>query len=125
MENNSLPLDIREFLLNSIETVSQLEILFLTALNPEVRWSHEQMSKELRSHPTAALRQMEHLKNSGILKSENGKYFYSPTDALMHEKIMRLRDLYREKPVSIVTFIYDRPNDKLKGFADAFKFKKD
>ena len=122
---NAIPKDIRNFLTDSIETVSQLELLFLIFENKNSTWTAETISKQLRTHPSMAFKQMEILTHKGILFKENDHYSYRPQTQKLEENITQLFALYHERPVAIVTFIYTKPEDKLKGFADAFKFKKD
>lgn len=122
---NAIPKDIRNFLTDCIETVSQLELLFFILENKSKSWTADSISKELRTHPSMALKQMEILFAKGILSKENESYSYKPQTKKLEEDIKQLFDLYHERPVAIVTYIYTKPEDKLKGFADAFKFKKD
>jgi hypothetical protein len=122
---NSIPKDIRNFLTDCIETVSQLELLFFILENKSSSWTADLISKELRTHPSMAAKQMEILFTKGILSKEEDKFSYGPQTTKLEENINQLYDLYHERPVAIVTYIFTKPEDKLKGFADAFKFKKD
>ena len=80
----------------------------------------------MRTHPSTALRQMTILMEKGILRKEGSEEFiYVPENQDLNKKLEDLNELYHERPVAIVTFIYKSPTEKLKGFADAFKFKKD
>ena len=72
-----------------------------------------------------ALKQMEGLYNKGILKKDTYLFSYSPKNEIINYKLEKLFFLYQERPVAIVTFIFTKPENKLKGFADAFKIKKD
>ena len=122
---SGLPQNIRNFLTDCIETVSQLELLFIFFENKTRTWTAISISKELRTHASMALKQMDVLQSKGILKKENDQFSYAPQSEKIDENISKLHELYRERPVAIVTFIYTKPEDKLKGFADAFKFKKE
>lgn len=122
---NGLPKDVRNFLTDCIESVSQLELLFIIFENKTRTWTAASISRELRTHSSMALKQMEILHGKGILKKESDSFSYAPQSETLNENISKLRELYQERPVAIVTFIYTKPEDKLKGFADAFKFKKD
>ncbi|MES2526966.1 MAG: hypothetical protein V4598_07750 [Bdellovibrionota bacterium] len=92
---------------------------------PDRTWNPSTMSQELRSHETIVRQQMEKLATSGFLKADiHANYTYSPTPELA-EKVENLNRTYREMSVAVIAFIYEKPTDKLKGFADAFKIKKD
>lgn len=95
--------------------------------NKKDEWfTADQVSKELRSNVTSATTHLENLQRKGLLIVKDGKsYKYEPNTTELEDRVKRLHLLYLEKPVAIVTCIFDKPNDKLKGFADAFKFKKE
>ena len=94
--------------------------------NPGKEWSADSVSKESRSNMTAATQQLESLARNGLLKSTDSKtYIFQPTQIENTELVKRLFDIYHDAPVAVVTCIYEKPTDKLKGFADAFKIKKD
>ena len=88
-------------------------------------WNAFGVSQELRSHETIVRQQIEKLAASGFLKQDSEENFsYAPTEDLA-TKVEGLSKFYREMPVAVIAFIYEKPTDKLKGFADAFKIKKD
>lgn len=122
---NAIPQDIRDFLSDCIESVSQLELLFIILGNKQKKWTAPTISRELRTNPAMANKQMDLLHAKGILFKENEFYSYAPKSQKLDELITKLSALYNERPVAIVTYIFTKPEDKLKGFADAFKFKKD
>lgn len=122
---NAIPQDIRNFLTDCIETVSQLELLLFIFENKNKAWNAESISRELRTHPAMAQKQMDILFAKGILAKDDEGYSYWPQTPKLENNITQLFALYHERPVTIVTFIFTKPEDKLKGFADAFKFKKD
>lgn len=126
MANSSLPLDIKSFLIENIDSVSHLEVLLRLFENPNEWFNAEKVSKESRSNLSSATAQLENLKSHGLLiKNESHQYMYQPVSEELSEKVVKLNHLYHEKPVAVISTIFDKPSDKLKGFADAFKFKKD
>lgn len=126
MATSRLPLDIKSFLIESVDSVAHLEVLLMLYSNPNKDWSAELVSRESRSNMTAATQQLESLARNGLLKISDSKtYKFQPTNPDMHELVKRLFDIYHDAPVAVVTCIYEKPTDKLKGFADAFKIKKD
>ena len=122
---SGIPQEIRDFLTECIESVSQLELLFLIYENKNIVWTPESISKEMRTHASMAHKQMDILVDKGILRKTDNTYSYSPLKEATNDRVKQLYDLYHVRPVSIVTYIFTKPEDKLKGFADAFKFKKD
>lgn len=83
------------------------------------------MSNELRSHETIVKQQMRKLWSDGFLKeTEPDEFVYAPSPEL-DEYVDLLCRTYKDMSVAVIAFIYEKPTDKLKGFADAFKLKKD
>lgn len=94
--------------------------------NKNREWTAESVSKEMRSNSHSAANQLDQLFAKGFLTvSATKQYQYKPTSPELDEKVSRLSQVYKEMPVAVVTCIYEKPTDKLKGFSDAFKFKKD
>ena len=121
-----IPLEVRKFIYETIETVGHLEVLCTFLSAPGKKWNANSLQKELRSHVTIAGKQLEHLKSKGLIKDEgDGQYGFGPDDSIKEKLSHELFDLYKKSPVSIISLIYDKPTDSLKVFADAFKMKKD
>ncbi len=126
MATSRLPLDIKSFLIESIDSVAHLEVLLMLFADPNKEWTPEAVSKESRSNMTAATLQLESLVRNGLFKhTDSKKYKFQPINPEMHDLVKRLVGFYHDSPVAVVSCIYEKPVDKLKGFADAFKLKKD
>lgn len=124
MPTSSLPLEIKSFLIEYIDSISHLEVLLMLFSTPDKKWDAQSVSREFRSNVTAATIQLENLQQKGLIKvDESRSYFYVPEEH--HELIKALYVLYHDKPVAVIACIYDKPQDKLKSFANAFKIKKD
>lgn len=92
---------------------------------PELWFDAEAVSKELRSNKTSATNHLNNLLDHGLLIKNENLYKYQPKNQELKNKVTALYHAYHERPVAVVTCIFDKPSDKLKEFADAFKFKKD
>ncbi len=127
MPTSGLPLDIKALLTDHIESVGQLEVLFIFLNQPSKVFSGLEISRELRSNEVSATKHILHLVEHGFLQSADGVigFQYWPKDPEMAERITRLQLAFQERPVAVITTLYEKPTDKLKGFADAFKLKKD
>ena len=60
---------------------------------------------------------------AGLIASEQGAYTFAPASPALQELCALLELEYRERPVTVVDAIVSTPNDRLKNFADAFRFK--
>ena len=116
-----LPLDIKELLTKHFDSVFQLEVLFLFFDHPNREMNADEVCKELRSSIANTKTQLHNLQQQGFIKSSSlEKYLYIPSEA-----VEKLYHAYHERPVAIISFLYEKPNETLKSFADAFKLKKD
>lgn len=121
MAISRLPLDIKELLTKHFDSVFQLEILFLFHENPDREMSAVEVCRLLRNSISVTQVQLDKLTTEGFLKSiPPDKFILIPS-----ESIDKLHLAYQERPVAVIAFLYERPNENLKSFADAFKLKKD
>lgn len=127
MPTSSLPLDIKNLLTDHIESVAHLEVLFLFFNNPLTTWTAASLSKELRSSESSATKYLHLLSASGFIKTSGNEnsFIYSPKDETLADDVRKLHEAFQQKPVAVISFLYEKPVDRLKGFADAFKIKKD
>lgn len=125
MPTSRLPLDIKSFLMESIDSVTHLEVLLMLYQNPEKNWDVESVRKEMRSSFSSASQQLASLTEKGLISFNGDNYSYKPFSLELDNKVKKLHQLYHDMPVAVVTCIYERPAEKLKNFSDAFKIKKD
>lgn len=112
--------------MDTIDSVAHLEVLLMLLNNRDRSFTPEQVCKELRSNLHSAENQLKQLSQRGLFAMKEDKHYqYSPATAEVDKKISRLKSLYEEMPVAIVTCIYEKPQDRLKDLSDAFKLKKD
>ena len=126
LPTSSLSQDVKSFLIDCIDSVSHLEVLLILHAGPTKSWDAEMMSKEMRSNVTSASTHLNALHKKGLLSTnDDKKFYYCPANEELAKKVNALCEAYHERPVAVISAIFERPNDKLKGFADAFKLKKD
>jgi hypothetical protein len=129
LNEKGLPKDLQDFLLQHISSVVQLELLLLVHGSAPRTWTREQIARELRIDPSWAETQARDLCNRGLLECmENPdptQYRFEPAAEVLREAVQRLADAYEDRRVSIISFIYSRPPDQLKQFADAFRIRKE
>lgn len=83
----------------------------------------EETARELRATNSLVSKVLPQLESAGLLASEEGRYRFAPASPALQELCGLLELEYRERPVAIVDAIVSTPNDRLKNFADAFRFK--
>lgn len=115
--------DVRKLIDQCIRTVGHLETLLFLYQNRPQAYSALEISRELRTNEALAEHQLEELCPQTIERS-GGQYKFTSTKE-NDATLQKLSDLYRERRHAIINYIYSKPPDALRSFADAFKIKKD
>lgn len=125
--NGPLPHNIREFIAHQIESVAQLETLFLLRQDSGRSWSAEDLSRRLYLSEQMCHGMLDDLERRQFVvrdpASKSVAYLCSDmqTDALLST----LETLYRERRVAVISEIHSNPISKVRTFADAFRLRKD
>ena len=122
------PESVKQFLLEHISSVAQLEMLLLLRRRPDHQWTSAEVSKALYTSPDTVAEQLQELHRQRLLavsESPDVGYRYWPATPDLDAQVNELDTAYRERRVAVITAIYSRPLDKVRTFADAFKLRKD
>jgi hypothetical protein len=114
--------DFREFLHIRIENIERLRVLLLMHKEP-VEWTVDALSSRLYIPPDKVLTELQSLRDQEFI-SESGRFFHYNPDTRHNRRVEELAQFDREKPVTLINLVYERPTGQLKKFADAFKLKK-
>ena len=116
--------EILDFVRSSIGSVWALEMLLLVGGRPERAWQHEELVRELRSSPAAVAGAALVLERAGLVANdrERGCRYRPASPELDHVGAM-VRKIYAAKPATVIGAIFESSDDKLRAFAQAFKFK--
>jgi hypothetical protein len=124
MADDSLPDDLREFILRYIDSVAHLEALLLLHGNPEETWTVARSAQRLYVTEQQASDVLNRLCADGFLSCENDVYRYAGQSQEQRAVIDRLAEAYTRQLIPITNIIHARPR-RIREFADAFKFRKD
>ena len=124
----AFPEDVRQFLRSCISSVEQLEILRVMGEDRTREWSAREICEKAQVSAESCQAHLEALHEHGILRVERTAsriYFqFGPTTAELEQKVRRLLELYRQRPVTMIRMVYERPASSLRDFADAFRLRK-
>lgn len=127
--NGAVPNDVQRLIDEHITSVEQLEILLLLAARREVAWTPKQVSEEIRTSTSSAVSRLEDLRAHGFLAAVNSgaddAYQFQPSSSAMRAAVEHLASIYRERRFTIIDLIFAKPIDRLRVYADAFRFRKD
>jgi len=124
----SIPDDVKRFIVEKINSVEQLEVLLLLRAAPERLWTASTVSEAIYSSDAAAALRLTDLHAAGLLHRIDGtppSYRFGPLPAEVDARVGRLAEVYAQRRVAVITMIYSRPLDQVQAFADAFKFRED
>jgi len=117
--------DLASFVKASIRSTWALELLLLMQKQQEQEFAAEELVRALRGSATLVSNCLAQLQNAGLLVAdEAGNWRYAPASVALEELVDKLGRAYAERPLAVIDAILGSPDDRLKSFADAFRFPK-
>jgi hypothetical protein len=116
--------DLRDFIVNEIGSIAELELLLLLLREPQKAWSAQDAAKALYTAEDATAALLENFRTRGFANADAGRYTFAPRTAEQQQLIADLAQLYQTRRVTVINLIYAGPVQKLKSFADAFRLRK-
>jgi len=124
-----LPEEVKSFLEANIDSVDQLEILRVLGEDPQKEWQSDDLAREVQTAPQTIGSHLTVLQARGLLmvQTRDAKLYcrYGPAGSELAERVARLLQVYRERPVSMIKLVYATARGPLKTFAEAFRLKKE
>lgn len=119
--------EVRQFISHYIGSLDQLEVLLLVSALPDRDWSVDAVYQVVKSNPAIVSQRLEQFVTDGLLtrSGEPPLYRYGPRTVELSRQISALGAIYKMSRHKIIAVIYSAKDDALKGFADAFRFKKE
>lgn len=128
MTRANLPKEAGDFLVKCISSVAQLELLLLMYRGQARAWSVDELVRELHIDRDWAAQQLDELQDCHLLSRTDAAspvYRFDPQTARLRNAVAVIAQLYAERRVAVIDFIYSRPLQKLRVFAESFRIKKD
>ena len=128
MTESGLSENVKKFIIDHINSVEQLEVLLLLHSHKQKEWSAREASQELRINQDSAKVRLADLHSRGLLavrESSDPLYRYQPQKPNFAQTVDDLAKAYPEYRVTVINLIFSKPIDKIRTFADAFKFRED
>jgi hypothetical protein len=124
-----VPPEIARFLAAHIGSVEELELLLLLCRERAHPWTAEAAARALYANPESIARRLAKLQRSGLVAGPDASsapapaaFHYTPRDAETAALVARLDEVYRERPVAVITLLASQPLENIRAFADAFRF---
>lgn len=126
MTDDMIPDDIRQFILQNIASVAQLEGLLLLRADPVREWDAETMAARLYIEKREAARLLKLLSESGLLSADKpAHYRYQPKSPELDRTVESLADIYARSLLQVTHLIHSKPKTRMQEFADAFLIRKE
>ncbi len=122
---DSIPDDVRCFILDHIVSVEQMETLLLLRAERHREWTAAQVAMELRTSALSAGNWLADLERRGLLVGEKEHYRFAPTTEVLEASVEGLSRIYPERRVTVIELIFSKPNDVIRTFAEAFKLRRE
>jgi hypothetical protein len=117
--------DLRDFIVNEIGSIAELELLLLLLREPQKAWSAQDAAKALYTAEDATAAQLESFRTRGYAAADaGGRYAFAARTPEQQQLIADLAQLYQTRRVTVINLIYAGPVQKLRSFADAFRLRK-
>jgi hypothetical protein len=117
--------NVKQFIAECISSVEQLEVLLHLYGSAPRLWSAEAIAKDLYVAPESVQRRLVEFHEKGLLeKREEDLYAYKPVKQQTDRIVQEVAVAYKQRRVAVINQIFSNPQDHLRSFADAFKFKK-
>ena len=124
MTEDTIPLEVREFLLECVDTVAQLEALLLLRESPQREWDIPSLARRLYIGEAEARSILSSLMACGLVRSDGSTFCYQPQEPIRQSLVESVALTYARCLVPVTRLIHDKASGVRK-FADAFKFRKD
>jgi hypothetical protein len=128
MNKDAIPLEVRRFLSEYVDSVEQLEILVFLERESERFCSALAVARALHLSEGSAILSLETLARRGLLDvrlSTDVVYRFSPATAPLSDEVRATVAAYRERRSALLAFVTSARRRSLKDFSDAFRFTKD
>jgi hypothetical protein len=127
MAENVIPGRVREFIIENIDSVAELEALLLLRQEPQARWTVPALAGRLYTSPEQAEEVMAKLHLRGLSEVNDDtppSYRYQPASAQLDGVVGELSEAYSRYLIPVTNLIHSKPRTRIRQFADAFKLGK-
>jgi len=117
--------EILTFVREAFRSVWVLELLLVLRRDPNKSWTVPDLVTALQASERIITDGLAALVSAGLAaERDKGLHQFAPASPVVAEIAEELVNLHARKPVAVVQAILSAPNDKIRIFADAFRFNK-
>ena len=124
MAGDSIPDDVRDFVVKFIDSVAEIEALLLLRRENMLAWSAGSVAERLYVSPDVAAAVLGRLHSHDLLSREGSHYRYACIAPELSDLVDRTADIYARQLIPMTHLIHTKPS-RIRQFANAFKLRKD
>ena len=127
MANDPVPEIVREFIVDNIDSIAELEALLLMRRDPDARWSTDALAERLyitREQTAGVTAKLCSLELAAATKDEPPAEHYLPSTPALDRVVGSVAETYSKYLIPVTNLIHSKPQSKVQQFADAFKVRK-
>lgn len=124
MPSDDIPADLRDFIVQQIDSIAQLEALLLLRDASRQTWTGERIAARLYIDAGESARLLADLHHKGFLNRSEAEYNFACRTPELEEMVTRLAQLYRQKLIPVTNLIHTKQK-RIQQFADAFRLRKE
>ena len=124
MADELVPDDVREFILQYIDSITELEALLLLRANPDERWDLAGTTGRLYTDESEVEAVLSRLCAAGLLDCQEDVYRYAPQREEVRVLVDRVAAVYARHLIPVTNMIHAKER-RIRDFADAFRFRRD
>jgi hypothetical protein len=125
MSMTEIPDEVRRFIVETIDSVPELEALLLLRADPARTWSVDQAGARLYVSETVANHVLGSLAARGLIAQDGPRYRYAPARADLDEVVSDLATTYAASLIAVTRLIHSKPAPSVLEFANAFRLRKE
>ncbi|HSN32519.1 MAG TPA: hypothetical protein VLU41_07525 [Ideonella sp.] len=118
-----LPEDIRQFVLDHVDSIAEMEALVMLTRESDRSWPLEQVVARLYIAPADAERTLERLRSAGLAERGAEGWRAATVGGPRAGTLARLVELYATHLIPITNLIHGK-SSRIRQFADAFQLRK-
>lgn len=120
-----IPKAVRQFILECIDSIAHMEALLLLFREHEKSWEPVSVAKLLYITEQEASFLLNRLRMQGFVEESNGGFQLRTDDGEFIRLLALVSDAYKKHLIPVTNLIHAKPSATIRGFADAFKLRKD
>lgn len=121
--DTAIPKDVGRFLDKYVDSVTRLEILLVLHQSSRT-WRVDEIAREFRTNADHVRNELNALTRARLAKKV-GDGFAAGDDREIRALVASVASVYTTHRVAVTTHIFSKPSPSVRGFSDAFRFRKE